>query len=384
MQSHAKQTQNAESAHPLEMRTVPVDYIHLFSAGWRDLIGQRCNYDAVIHALVLINQSAWVLSMESVSVEILAEGKAFQKMIMDAGDIQRLIKPSFEKQKIGLRRLVDFITGADSIVEPRYGLSSSTDITPGSVLVIPNIYLMSQKKPDKLRVIVRFKIDGKTKQVQNTIRVVDYVSRIKYSMPLKGHWMMKGIPSLGVLDHHRFGAAIEFGVDFLKLGSGGELFRNDGNQASDYFSYGEKVYAAAEGEVAVINNGSIQEWSRFNQVEGETAEQFQKRQMKELTESMDENIGSWAAGNHVIIKHSENEYSTYLHLKENSIRVNSGELVKQGQHIADVGNTGDSFGAHLHFQILASPDLVYGRTLPFEFENMEIVLSEPGIIVKSL
>lgn len=42
-------------------------------------------------------------------------------------------------------------------------------------------------------------------------------------------------------------------------------------------------------------------------------------------------------------------YSSYVHLKEGSITVKKGQTVTKGQPIGIVGNTGYSFGAHLHF-----------------------------------
>ena len=53
----------------------------------------------------------------------------------------------------------------------------------------------------------------------------------------------------------------------------------------------------------------------------------------------------------VKIKHKSGPISTssYCHLKENSIVVKKGQKVKKGDSIAVVGNTGYSFGAHLHF-----------------------------------
>lgn len=59
-------------------------------------------------------------------------------------------------------------------------------------------------------------------------------------------------------------------------------------------------------------------------------------------------------GNIIIIRHNIDgkEFETnYAHLRDNSTKVKSGDLVKQGQEIALMGNTGGSTGQHLHFEI---------------------------------
>ena len=59
--------------------------------------------------------------------------------------------------------------------------------------------------------------------------------------------------------------------------------------------------------------------------------------------------GEW--GNYVILEHANSVYTIYAHLAPNSITVNIGDVVEQGQVIGRMGNSGSSIGAHLHFQI---------------------------------
>ncbi|GGT26941.1 hypothetical protein GCM10010271_33160 [Streptomyces kurssanovii] len=71
-----------------------------------------------------------------------------------------------------------------------------------------------------------------------------------------------------------------------------------------------------------------------------------------------------AYGNAIVIKHNNGKYSQYAHLSK--INVNVGAKVKTGQNIAKSGNTGNSSGPHLHFEIRTTPN--YGSALnPMSF-----------------
>ncbi len=56
-------------------------------------------------------------------------------------------------------------------------------------------------------------------------------------------------------------------------------------------------------------------------------------------------------GNYVKISHGNGVETLYAHMLDNSILVNVGDNVLKGQTIGRVGNTGYSFGAHLHFEV---------------------------------
>jgi murein DD-endopeptidase MepM/ murein hydrolase activator NlpD len=66
-----------------------------------------------------------------------------------------------------------------------------------------------------------------------------------------------------------------------------------------------------------------------------------------------------AYGNAVVIKHGNGTYSQYAHLSRIDVRV--GQIVRTGQHIASSGNTGNSSGPHLHFEIRTTPN--YGSAI---------------------
>ena len=54
-------------------------------------------------------------------------------------------------------------------------------------------------------------------------------------------------------------------------------------------------------------------------------------------------------GNRVVIRHDDSSYALYLHNRKGSARVKAGERVREGEEIAEVGNTGYSSTPHLHF-----------------------------------
>lgn len=55
------------------------------------------------------------------------------------------------------------------------------------------------------------------------------------------------------------------------------------------------------------------------------------------------------AGNWIVISHGNGLVTKYMH--SSAVYVSVGQQVSKGQNIGAVGNTGNSFGAHLHFQV---------------------------------
>ncbi|MEU1807075.1 M23 family metallopeptidase [Streptomyces sp. NPDC019937] len=66
-----------------------------------------------------------------------------------------------------------------------------------------------------------------------------------------------------------------------------------------------------------------------------------------------------AYGNAIVVKHDDNTYSQYAHLSRIDVRI--GQSVTTGQHIGLSGNTGNTTGPHLHFEIRTTPN--YGSAV---------------------
>lgn len=66
---------------------------------------------------------------------------------------------------------------------------------------------------------------------------------------------------------------------------------------------------------------------------------------------LSQSVNWWRFGNVVTIKHAERFITIYAHC--DTVRVRSGQRVRQGEVIATVGSTGWSTNSHLHYEVRA-------------------------------
>jgi murein DD-endopeptidase MepM/ murein hydrolase activator NlpD len=76
------------------------------------------------------------------------------------------------------------------------------------------------------------------------------------------------------------------------------------------------------------------------------------------------------AGNHVILALPDRgAFVALVHLRQGSLRVEIGDQVSVGEHLADCGNSGNSTQPHLHLQAMDSENLSVARGIPIAFRR---------------
>lgn len=61
-------------------------------------------------------------------------------------------------------------------------------------------------------------------------------------------------------------------------------------------------------------------------------------------------------GNYVKVKHDNGYCTLYAHLEKGTLAVANGQRVAKGQRLGFMGNSGNSYGAHLHFEVRNESD----------------------------
>ena len=56
----------------------------------------------------------------------------------------------------------------------------------------------------------------------------------------------------------------------------------------------------------------------------------------------------------VLINHGNGIKTRYAHMQPGSLTVYAGQRVSKGQQIGRIGNTGNSTGPHLHFEVIVN------------------------------
>lgn len=167
--------------------------------------------------------------------------------------------------------------------------------------------------------------------------------------------------SPGMHSHHRTGIFVaggraqisrRYAIDW-KIIRDGASFSGDALDVRSYHSYGKDVLAVAKGTVVASVDGFADNVPR-------TAAGF-KTAVPVTLETV--------AGNHIVLDLGDGQYAYYAHLKAGSLRVRRGDVVRRGQVLAQIGNSGDAREPHLHFQLANSPDILDAEGLPYLIDH---------------
>jgi Peptidase family M23 len=140
-----------------------------------------------------------------------------------------------------------------------------------------------------------------------------------------------------------------FAIDWIKVNREGKAFRTDGKKSEDWLCYGIDVLAVAPGTVV------------------ETMRDLPNEPPGVAPTSLKI---SEIAGNHVVLDLGNGRYAMYAHLAPHSVTVHVGDRVKVGDKLGLLGNSGNTTGPHLHFQISDRPSTLDVTSLPFVFKSM--------------
>ena len=170
-------------------------------------------------------------------------------------------------------------------------------------------------------------------------------SKNTYTMPIKEKWFVFWGGTNEFLNYHYAYESQRYAYDLIVM-KGDQTYKDDAMLNENYYAFNQEVVAPADGSVIKVVNHIT------DNVPGEIDD-------------------TQPAGNYIILEHPNKEYSLLAHFKQYSIIVKEGDIVKQGQVVGYCGNSGNSSEAHIHFQVMDSPDYMNCQSIRIRFNSDE-------------
>jgi hypothetical protein len=198
---------------------------------------------------------------------------------------------------------------------------------------------------------------------------------ISIGFPLRGEWLAVNSPGTRIPSHGTNRLGTRYAYDFIQVNwdrKGWPSYRipafrylTVGASLKDYYCWGKEIYAPCDGIITNAVDG-LKERERTFLIK----DIYAAAKNSKFDPRVD-NIQN-VAGNFIILKCDEHVYAGFVHLQTGSIQVSVGQRVKQGDVIGRIGHSGNSYGPHLHFQLMDSNDITVANGLPCAFEQYEI------------
>ena len=332
----------------------------------------RGYYDLIVPTIMLRAGAGEQLSDVVVTIDLLRAGQRLltkqvsgTDMAMDTGALAETGVEGFVNGQ------VLSASGLAGLFGKPTTFAKSATIDGGQALGTFGNAFVTKGAPDQVRVTVAARAGGAPVRLEKAIGVAEHKSAIPYQSPVKGTWLMTVMP--GLRSHHRFNPPSEFALDFFRADADGRIWHDDPALATNFYGFGADVLAAADGIVVAVTDGEVQDRAMLIRKPGEAPEAAGRRIQGYNFGRYKKDFARAAAGNLVVIKHELQgriEYSAYGHLRA-GMPVKVGQTVKQGEKIGEVGDTGDSAAAHLHFQVNAGPDPFTSKSLPVRLAGIQ-------------
>jgi len=232
-------------------------------------------------------------------------------------------------------------------------------------------FKISAAKPiDELILTISYSQDKEERNVSTSIPVVQYRSANQYIFPVKGTWLVTA--NWDSPHGHRGGYSSEFAFDLVQLNGNLQVPENQRKPKESFPCYGKEILAIADGEV-------VDCFWRLPEISTSYTD-YPREQIRQFVH--EHGYVPACAGNFIMLAHANGEFSFYAHLITDSLEVKRGDKVKQGQVLGRVGNSGNSTGPHLHFQIMDGPSHLTGRGLPCHFTNIKSIFGEDITLIE--
>ncbi len=175
------------------------------------------------------------------------------------------------------------------------------------------------------------------------------MSKNRYIIPCNGIWYVEhgGVKRK---DSHSWDIIPQRYAYDLEIRKNDLPYHDDYKNEKNFYSYLENVLCPCDGFVVDIENSY------------KNTKIYENRPARNDVKD--------SRGNYITIKHEHGEYSTICHLEKDSIIVNIGDIVKEGQIIAKVGNSGNTEGPHIHFQVQNGPNFNLDKGLKIKLKNV--------------
>jgi len=213
--------------------------------------------------------------------------------------------------------------------------SRLSDFSKAQVRVISRIGINPQGQVD------RFTIEPEPVPYQG--RFGGYKDITKLKLPFSGEWFVDQGGRSVFLNGYYGSDDQRYSIVFEPV-KNGRAFSGDGSDNSQYYCFGQPVLAPADGVVAMVQDG-------FEDNDPGRPSHDSPR------------------GNMVLIAHGHAEFSLLDHLKQNSVRVKKGDKVKQGEAVAECGNSGPSTVPQIHYLLQNSGGIPLPDPLPAQFAD---------------
>ncbi len=365
---------NNDIQEHIEIRFQPDSVVYVYENKGPEMSKQL--YSVVVQNMAFVNLSNEPIILNTAAINAVKGGNVIQSQRVSNQKIKESASKFNMFQEQGALDLYDFQFQTSRYLKD-VKLANNDTLQSGEAIIITHETLLFDYVPDQLIVSINgTTLNNKKVSSSKALKVVNYQSKNSYIFPLRGSWFTAAGPSL--ISHHRWGSIQEFAFDFIKVGKDQLTYKSSGENLTDYYAYGQPIYAIGDGVVVSVLD-EISESSDNIKKPSETESEYFKR-MKSYQEELMSKGFKYIFGNHIVIRHENNEYSSYFHLKHGSVAVKKGDRIKQGQLIAGLGHSGNSTEPHLHFHISNGENIAYSRSLPVEFDNIILFPADNGNI----